>query len=207
MFQLTTRGPALCTGMHHDSLLLVSSQFSPDSQTICWIASSCVSVKKAMCYVSMKKKNAIIYHLTAVSNIRPWLVTEVLKNTYFLLLPPQAVNPQIAIDSASNTSVIAIGITVWYALTLKDTVLPAELPSSASLHIMHKHTKQTHCASGSLLTFLNLQGPTKDGTLIRVPEPKKEMRDRERLEGGEKRETGGSAEEWQLMTVATSCDL
>lgn len=37
-------------------------------------------------------------HLTAVSNIRPWLVSEVLKNTYFLLLPPQAVNPQIAID-------------------------------------------------------------------------------------------------------------
>lgn len=141
MFQLTTRGPALSAGMHQYSLLLVSSQFSPDFQTICWVASSCVSVKKAMCYVSMKKK---CNHLTAVSNIRPWLVSEVLKNTYFLLLPPQAVNPQIAIDSVSNTSVIAIGITVWCGLTL--TYLRYCAPSRATLISFTAHHAQTHKA-------------------------------------------------------------
>lgn len=59
---------------------------------------------------------------------------------------------------------------------------------------MHADTQQAHSALGSLLTSLNLQCPTKDGTLICVPE-KKEPCDRERREGGERQGARGSVGE------------
>lgn len=95
-------------------------------------------------------------------------------------------------------------------------MLQADPPSSAWFHFLHtcisdhvyslRHKADSFCFWISFIS-LNLKSPAKDATLIRVPEPKKEICDRERLEGVKKQGTRGSVREWQLMTVATSCDL
>lgn len=85
-------------------------------------------------------------------------------------------------------------LTCWKTFPLY-TVLAAELPWATCLHSPH------FCTSDNMYAQRRIEGPfcieiashfswpsspTKDGTWICVPETKKEKRDREWLEGGER---------------------
>lgn len=82
-------------------------------------------------------KIQLIYALTAIPNISPWLAAvEVLKNIFSPPLPSgswSSDNRRLCLKHDCNCN----RHTVWYAVRHKDAVLPAELPWATCPHSPH----------------------------------------------------------------------
>ena len=111
-------------------------------------------------------KIQLIYALTVIPNIRPWLADIAAKRCF----PCSRLgHPQTAVDSNATAIANSILSDTWHHLKIPcylNQPVPARCAFAHQITHMHTHThtKRALSALRSLLTSLNLQSPTKDGT-------------------------------------------